>query len=308
MSFKNAFKILISRFSYVWVVLLYIILLLVIVGSLGLTFLRPVYEAFSDAGVWSQIGETVRALVSEGSLTKTVESAGKVLNTVRDIFVAKPQTYVNSMLFVILIATFAYRFIMGLSELPLVSVINGMMSDNAKYSFSSKFVSHLGKSAYFSLIKMLIMVAYDSLMYTALFLAVKFVYGIGTILVPFAFMFVLIIFLTFRYTLISAWTPYMIVEKKGVIKSFGKSVVFGFRHFAPLFSTWMITWVLIISINFLVGLFTFFVGLIVTVPLSVYFVSLINMTFFYGRKKLTYYIDGNLFIPEQITKQQQLNK
>ena len=51
MSFKNAFKLLISKFSYVWVILLYITVMFVILLSLGLTFLLPVIRSFAAAGI-----------------------------------------------------------------------------------------------------------------------------------------------------------------------------------------------------------------------------------------------------------------
>ena len=202
------------------------------------------------------------------------------------------------MLFVVLVATVAYRFLMGLYELPLVSVIQGFMSDNARYSYMSKYVALFGTSVKFSLVKMLVMTVYDSLMYVVTFYITRFCSAISLILAPTALTFSLLIFLSFRYALISAWSPALVVEGKKIFPALWISIKHAFRHMGSLFSLFFIVWLIAFALNVFVGIFTFGVGLLVSAPVTMFFINLVNMTFYYGRAGKSYYVDGVVFNPE----------
>lgn len=57
-------------------------------------------------------------------------------------------------------------------------------------------------------------------------------------------------------------------------------------------------WVLAFALNIFVGIFTFGAGLMVSVPMTMYFINLVNMAFFYGRTGKSYYLDGAVFTQE----------
>lgn len=187
---------------------------------------------------------------------------------------------------------------MGLYELPLVSVIQGFMSDNAKYSYMTKYVALFGTSVKFSLVKMLVMTVYDSLMYVVTFYITRFCSTISLILAPTALTFSLLIFLSFRYALISAWSPAVVVEGKKIFPALWFSIKHAFRHMGSLFSLFFIVWLIAFALNVFVGIFTFGVGLLVSAPATMFFINLVNMTFYYGRAGKSYYVDGVVFNPE----------
>lgn len=303
MSFKNAFKLLISRFSYVWVILLYLAVMFVILLSLGLTFLLPVIRTFSAAGIGDMFNKAVLGLLNGATLSETFGAFNEILAEIKVIFATDSKTFVNSTLFIVLVATFAYRFIMGLYELPLVSVIQGFMSDNAKYGYLPKYVAFLRKSVLFSLVKMPVMTAYDALMYFLVFTVAKAFGSIALIFAPVGFMFSLIVLLSLRYMFISAWSPAVIVDGKGIFQGLWFSLKFAFKNFLTLFSLFMIVWVIVIAFNVLIGVFTFLVGLLVTVPVSMFFINLLNMTFYYSRTSRSYYVDNAVYTYEPVKKQ-----
>ncbi len=295
MSFKNAFRILLGKFRYVWSILIYVAVMLVILFSVGLTFLKPVFNAFADAGVWKKVTELFSIVMDGATLSQIFAVFGDIFSIVKTVLSTDVKAFWSSFLFVVLVATFLYRFIMGLSELPLVSIIEGVMTDNAKYGFAGRYVSMLGKSSVFSLVKMLFMTVYDAFMYFIFYGAIKAFNNVSIFLVPFGGMVVLVALLSFRYTLISGWTAYMIIEKKGIFSAFASSIRFAFKNFGSLFSTWVISWFLFIAINMLVAIFTFGAGLLVSIPACVYLVSLLNMTQYYGKNHRNYYVDGAIF-------------
>lgn len=298
MSFKNAFKLLLSKFRYVWTILAYLAVMFIVLLSLGLTFLLPVIRALIAAGVGDMLNAALVTFLNGGTILGLFTAFGEVLVTVKNVFATDAKTFVNSMLFVVLVATVAYRFLMGLYELPLVSVIQGFMSDNARYSYMTKYVAFFGTSVKFSLVKMLVMTVYDSLMYVVTFYITRFCSAISLILAPTALTFSLLIFLSFRYALISAWSPAVVVEGKKIFPALWISIKHAFRHMGSLFSLFFIVWLIAFALNVFVGIFTFGVGLLVSAPVTMFFISLVNMTFYYGRAGKSYYVDGVVFNPE----------
>lgn len=304
MSFKNAFKLLLSKFRYVWTILAYLAIMFIVLLSFGLTFLLPVIRALAAAGVGEMLNTALITFLNGGTILGLFTAFGEVLVTVKNVFTTDSRTFVNSMLFVVLVATIAYRFIMGLYELPLVSVIQGFMSDNARYSYMTKYVSFFGTSVKFSLVKMLVMTIYDSVMYYVMFCIARLCGTISVILAPTILSFTLLIFLSFRYTLISAWSPAIVVEGKKIFPALWFSIRHAFRHFGSLFSLFFIVWLIAVALNVFIGIFTFGVGLLVSAPVTMFFINLVNMTFYYGRTNKSYYVDGTVFNPEVRKKQQ----
>ncbi len=299
MSFKNAFKLLLSKFSYIWNILLYILLMLVVLVSLGLTFILPVYHAFENAGIGVMISGTIADFLDGASIHSVMESVREIWRSVKEIVKFQPSIASNTALFVVLVLTIAYRFILGLYELPIVAVIQGFMSDNARYGYSSYFVSYLGKSAKFSLIKMVFMTLYDMVMTLSVYGIARLVSKAGIIFVPFAVTLVYIITLSFRFSLIATWSPSVVVEGKGVFAGLLYSLKFAFKHFKSVFLIFAVVWVLIIAFCGFVGVFTFLVGLFIAIPVSMYFINLINMTIYYGRNGKSYYLDGEIYNPNK---------
>ncbi len=66
----------------------------------------------------------------------------------------------------------------------------------------------------------------------------------------------------------------------------------------------MFAWTLIIAVNMLVGLFTFGAGLILTVPLSLLFVNVLNMTVYYGKNGRRYYTDSATVVTPPIVEEE----
>ena len=112
MSFKNAFKLLLSRFRYVWAILAYLLVMFIVLLSLGLTFLLPVIRALSDAGVGEMLNTALIAFLNGGTIVGLFSAFQEVIITIGNVFATDSKTFVNSMLFVVLVATIAYRFIM----------------------------------------------------------------------------------------------------------------------------------------------------------------------------------------------------
>lgn len=207
----------------------------------------------------------------------------------------------NTGALVIFVFIFAFRFILGLYEIPLTVVIEGFMSSNARMGFTGRFISNIGKSSRFVLVKMLYTVVFDIvILFSVYWLFELFNLSVVKYFAPFIIMLAVLILLTVRYTFIAMWAPDAVLRDKGVFRAFGYSVKKSVRNMGSIFTTFICAWTLIIAVNMLTGIFTFGAGLILTLPLSVLFINFLNMAVYYGKTGRRYYTDANTVVTPPI--------
>lgn len=134
MSFRNAVKILLSRFGLVWTILLYTVIFVFVLACLSVTFVVPVVRALDAAGVGDSLSALFNSVLSGDSMQSWFEQIKAIVDTagttIRSDFSARLNTWLAVVVFVL-----AGRFLVGLYELPLVSVLESSMSSDAKVGF-----------------------------------------------------------------------------------------------------------------------------------------------------------------------------
>ncbi len=297
MGFRNAFKILFARFGLAWSLILFIVFFALIVGSVSLTIVLPVVRAFENAGIIERITGIFTGILGRSLSGETGAEIQSVWAAIIALFRDDRRLTVTTtvMFFVVVLI---YKFLLGFYELPAYEVLEGAMSANARIGFTNAFVSKLGRSSRFVLAKMLYTTLYDAVFYSVLYLMLGLFFlpggaAWGTAAVV-AYM---ILFQSLRYTLIAFWGPEVTLEKAPVFQSFAFSVKKAGRNFFSVFWRFALTWVLIITLNLFIGIFTFGVGLIATVPVSMLFICILNMTLFYGKTGRRYYANGEIITP-----------
>lgn len=294
MSFKNAFKNLIAHFGIVWSILLYLVICSAIIVGLSLPFILPIADAFRDAGVFDGIGKSFTVLMGEGGWNAFWDGMFNVYQSVLHVFDSNDRVASLTMMFLIWVLLIAFRFFFGLYEIPLATVLDGRMSCNARYGFGGKFISTLGVSVRFSLAKMPLMIAADAVTF-------GIIYGLGLLIgmniaLPFVVILVILVMRAFRSSLTSCWAP-CVANGMGVLRGFARSCEICFKRFGSIYSTYIIMWLLIISVGLFITVFTLGVGLILAVPFSMSCLAYIGITVYYNKTGKRYYIDGNVFTP-----------
>lgn len=295
MSFKNALKSLVAHFGVVWSLLLYIVIFAVVITGLSLPFILPIVRAFQNAGVFESISNSFKALFSENGWQIMWDGLFDAYGAVVEIFKTNNRVASLTSVFLILVAVVLYRFFLGLYEIPMTTVLDGAMSCNARYGLGGKFFSTLTVSVRYSLAKMVITIATDALTMSA-------IYGIGvamgfTVALPFVIMLVFSVFMTLRYSIVACWAPCVVSGEKGIIKGFARSACICFKRFGSIFSTYLVSFLLIIVLGVIISIFTLGVGLIIILPFSMAYISFLNITVYYNKTGKRYYIDGTVFTP-----------
>ncbi|MCH5165454.1 MAG: hypothetical protein J1G01_03530 [Clostridiales bacterium] len=294
MAFKNAFKNLITHFGIVWALLLYIVICTAIIVGLSLPFILPIAQAFGEAGVFDGIGNAFSSLFNEGGWNGFWDELYGVYAAIVGVFENNGRVKSLTMFFLIFIVILAFRFLFGLYEIPLATVLDGRLSCNAQYGFGGKFFSTLSVSVRYTLARMPITILFDGLMYGAIY-GLSMAIGINVAL-PFVVIAVILVFTAFKRSLLACWAP-CIVDGTGVVRGFLRSCEICFKRFGSIYSTYFVVELLMLACGLFLLVFTLGVGLVVAVPFAVACMSYLNSTEFYNKTGKRYYIDSNVFTP-----------
>lgn len=299
MGFKHAFKIMIGKFSLVWRILVYILIVTVIIGSIGAAVLIPLVETFKEMGLAKQFNDIIISMLKNESLQVLSDKFLGLYDRVIDEFLAIPKVDWSIKIFFLGIIGILARLLYGFGELAVLSVLDGYMSADAHYNFAGAYLTNLGKSIKYQFSKLLITLPYDIfVLYVLYSMTFLFKFSAIRIFLPPLIMIVFIIMISFKLTALSCWGPKITVDDKGVIKSGLKGFrqVFRRKTFWPIFSTFLVVIILIIALNIFVTFFTLGAGLFLTVPLTALWISCLNMTIYYITTGRRYYIDNDTII------------
>lgn len=308
MAFKNAFKILMEKFGLVWMLLLYVLVLAVILVSVSMAFMVPIYRAFLNGGIIEQASTLFESIMNGESINRWFEIIREIGDSTSQLLKENFSLRLNSTLWLTLVVVLAYRFLIGLYELPLISVLDGAMSSNARIGFGGQLISKLGKSARFTLTKMLYTILFDAATAGIMYGFFKLLdIAEVSVFAPFLIMLVFILLTALRYSLIAMWSPRVITDNGKIFSSFAFSVRRAGKNFGTVYASFLVAWILIIAFNVFVGLFTFGVGFLISVPTSMLFISILNMTLHYGKNGKRYYVDGAVVTPPCVDTEEAAN-
>ena len=203
----------------------------------------------------------------------------------------------------------ACSFFMGLSNYAVGELTNDHMSSMSHPSFVVSLFKNLGKACQFSLLDVL---------FSFLF----FLAGFGVSLLIFLFAFedvpllavslsvlVFILVLSLKLSFLSGFMPAMIADGLPVGKALKKSFEIPEKQFGRLYSGYLVYCLVVLYLNLSFTIFTFFVGLILTLPLTFFF--LVNMQFvnYYTLEKKKYYVTfDEKVIPKELREDESILK
>lgn len=291
MPIKNTLKIFATKFSMVYSILLYLVVMLIIVASASVFAIVPVYHFLEEEGIAVKIGEIITQFVINGYSADLVEQTIDCFNLIKDVIVMRADIVIIAILYVFLVLGVLCRLIAGMLELPMLKKLQGAMSDNASYGFVGQFISTFGDSVLYSVVKILVKFAADVAVYVlVLFLSSYLFNTAARIIVPFAACFILVAYYAFKAGLTACWGASVAVDGRSIFGSLKYSAKMFFSDFPRLYGTYVIMLFLLLGANFFIARYTFGAGIVISLPISIFLIYVFNMTYFYEKRGYRYYV------------------
>ncbi len=289
-NFSGVFKLLLSRLisAVVFFSLTYVIL------SLGLSIIVKSPEL----GTLKELGRTfIKALFGgQYSVLQTIpQEFHAALSAFWDLLGQHIGSIVGSLIGVCLMYLLL-RYFNGLAVFALGGTINDRMSMNAKTSFAASYFRRIGKASLYQLIYVPITFLYDVLsvgLCAFLFFYIPSlltVWNLLTVLIALCLSLALILAMqALKMTFFSAWMPAMIAGGKGVCKALKESARCK-RSFGRRFAAYLVSAYLIVVVNVTFALFTFGSGLLISIPLSYFFLLVMQFVNYYTDSGKKYFV------------------
>jgi len=296
--FKNAVKILLSRFHQVWSLLLYYIVAVTVVSALGVTVLMPAITRLLESSIPAETVALFDSLLNGGSIQEFVKGLSALTSHIAGDLLTQPSVFGSLWIFVLVIIIVG-RFIFGMVEYPTAVAIDGHMSENASYSFTGKFLLHSGRSSVYQLAKMLFSIPTDAVILFGLY-GLSFLWFVAPLkfFTPLIMVAFFLFVMPLRYQLFSCWAPALISGQKKLFPAFasGAKIAFGKGLGLKIYSCYFVGVFLASALAVFLGVFTLGAGLFIFIPVSVLFFNILNNVVYYSYSGKRYYVDAETII------------
>lgn len=298
MSFNHAVKIFFNNFALCYKTLLYKVIAFILSLCLVATFMyTPIITLYNLGGLDGVVHMLKAQSISEFfMLSKTAlsEFASHFSLLLRGDQIA---IVLGIIVFVLL-----FGFLYNLDKIPKAEVLSYKLSSNLKVGYTGQFFRRIGKSAIFSLINLLYFIvccAIIVLIYVFL-LNVLYINKVIANIAPFIIFLILAVLISAYKAIFGTHASSTVINECGVFKGLFKGVVTNFKSFFKVYSLNLGLVVLAIVINAFACFISAGALLILTIPCTIIFNDVLNITICYNQHGNRYYLDAKTIItPKQ---------
>ncbi len=311
MIFKNTFKLLFTNFSLTYKVFLHklfaFVLALSVAGTVGMPFLIHLKDiSFIDV-----VSLKLVALMESLNI-------GNVFLTIKDIFLYILDIIgnVNLDLLMNFITSFSifvliFGLIGSLDELAVIECLNANLTSKTRLSFFKCMIAKTFKSFLKSIIKFVVGLFYVAVICATIYFGFTMfdkASDLEKVLIPTIMFLIMLIASSIHLSLIAGFTPSIIVQDEGVLKSLKT----GFntirkKYLKVLSSSFMLVFILLFG-NILISVYSFFAGLIITLPITFVILALFKTIAYYECSGMRYYVIDQIRSPRKKEEMDRINK
>jgi len=292
--FKNSFKLLLANFSSVWKLLLYKIIVVAVV--FGLFMLAT--PALSNLLNVEQLSDSVATFLANFGfgisyidlLTYLYTILQTVINVLSEMIATSPLLFLYLVFLLFILLPFLWHF----SDVAIGECAYGFMASQTKYCFMGAMIRKLGVSVSYSILLTLAILPFTALMLAG-GVAVLYLTVYGGLLLyflPFILFVYLLLINSLKITMLSGWTPSIVVFNCNAVTGFNKGMTALFRRFLKVWSTSIILTFIVLSVAMLIGCY----ALLIIIPIASLFISIFGMVMFFGSQGMRYYVDMDTII------------
>lgn len=300
MEIKNSGALIVSKFSVMYRVLLYVFISLLIVMAFGTSIIVPAINKVFKAPETFEIFERLTADFSqfmEGNLT--IRAMYDTLKTEFNSFLGllKSSSAPATLWVAIIVIYLLSRFAISSCYIVITDIFHLFMSSDMYYSFTSNMAKNFKQSMRFSLSYTLVSVPADALI-AAVILGLSA--ALWPIMKVFSLAFVLVaavVLFALKTVLFCQVAPIMTIEEEtNFFKAFKKSLPMLKKFFSSYFSSMVMMLLVFYCLIVILTPITFGVAFIVLTALLITYVHVMSLVYYYGYNRMRYYVDNNTIV------------
>lgn len=301
MRFRHSVSLTVDNFSGVFKLLLYRLISAAVFFSLTYVILSLGLSTIVKSAELNSLKDTVASFLKAlfGGNYEVLQGMPQQFHAAVSDFLALLGSHIGSIVGSLIGVCCMYllsRYFNGLAHFALGGTVNDRMSMNAKTRFSASYFRRIGQASLYQLVYVPLTFVYDVLsvgLCVFLFFYIPSlltVYNLLTVLLSLSLSVALILVMqAFKLTFVSAWMPAMIAGGKTVGQAL-KETARCKKSFWRRFGAYLIAAYLIVVVNVTFGLCTLGSGLFISVPLSYFFLLVMQFVNYYTDSGKKYFV------------------
>lgn len=301
---KNALSITCSRFTLIYKVMVYFLIIILLFSVIGFAILQPtlgqIKAEIKQLDVSQSVTDYFKSLIKGGvnendgepSLehNKYYQAMIADFDAIAKIFTENAKA-LNIGIFLLVMLFYLFGIAYYLLFLPATTVIYHFMSNGCKLGFATCYLTEFKKSILFAFISATFASLYSVASFAIAFLLYKlFALMSGFVAIAIAYAFLGMAW-SMRRALTFAWLPAIVVDNKKVFPALLHSIKLNKKHF---FRTTLIFFTMFLVLScafFMATIATFGVGLIFAFGFNLVFFCCMDMVLYYHNSNRKYYKD-----------------
>lgn len=293
MRIRNAFKVLFSNINYLYKSTLYRLLCTALAVLIAVFAVGPGLSPVTESAEFSAFLQNLRAIFSGFFQGEGVKAATDSLPSSFAAFTAMLKNHVSVIKWAAvgaILVLYVWRVLLAAGDYAIGRIINEHMSSYTHFSFLPTLVDSAGSAfSYGAIIALIDLITGEIIIGICAVLAVYLIEYISVFAIIAGILFLVFGFAA-RYALTSRVMPNMICGGDNVFVALKKTFPSG-KHFASITGNYAFMLIFLYYINVSVALFTFLVGLVISLPFSAFCITAFKFVEFYCFKGKRFYVD-----------------
>ncbi len=295
MSYRNSVKLLTANFNVVWKQLLYMLVICLLSFSITYAIALPIIHTLDAEGVFSQFSQVFSNIYTKpGEVFSALSAAtSNLFDVIHANFSSLAVSLIFSMLFIFVV----YQLLKGISYYNLSSLMYMKLTSNTTIGYTRNLIANLWPSLRFAFTRLVMKIPFALIKGLTLLAFFRIVSSpLSIILGLFIVSLVLVLLYALEISICAGHAAkYLSQGSTGSsFKAFFAGSLPILKRFAKVFSTAIMVVLTILFVNILLGIFTIGVALLITIPASQVFLSLFELTSYFGCTKERYYLSNTV--------------
>lgn len=298
MSYKNTMKLFVSNFALVWKQLVYLLICIFLFALCSYTLVSPVINVLREAGLFAEVKNLMTLFYNNPKdIAMTLSEVVKII--LSSIWHNFSKIYIN-LIFTLILCIILPYILCQASVYNMSSLLYQKFTMNMEVGYCQNFISNFWKSIKF---------AFTSLLFSLPFFAVNILLIVAYILIANNMLKALIglIILSFlsllinscKITIFAHFTGNAVANETNPFSTFLKSFPISIKNFWKVMGYSIIIILTSILINGVIGLFTFFAGLLFTIPATFVLICIFKLVIYFNINGNRYYLSNSIIYNPQ---------
>lgn len=298
MSYKNTMKLFVSNFTLAWKQLVYLLICAFIFALCSYTLVSPVIAVLREAGLFSEIKNLMTLFYNNPKdIAMTLSEVVKLILT--SIWANLGKIYIN-LIFTLILCIILPYILYQASIYNLSSVIYQKITMNMEVGYFQNSLSKFWKSIEYGCVSLLFSLPYFAINTALIVIYMLIANTVFKAIVGLAILSMLsMIVNSCKLTFFAHFTGNVVANETNQFSAFLKSFPISLKNFWKILGYSIILILTAILINGVIGLFTFFAGLLFTIPATCVLFSIFKVIIYLNINGNRYYLSNTLIYNPQ---------